>query len=206
MKKLNITNLKFGRLTALEEFGFHQSPSRKQILWKCICDCGQFKIVRLNSLTSGLTNSCGCLRKEGNNKKHGMASTIEYNTWLNIKNRCLNKNNPNYYLYGGRGITISKEWKNSFEVFFKDMGKRPKNTSIDRIDNSKGYSKDNCRWATNFIQSRNKRSNSFYKFNGLEMCLTDWANHLNIHVSSLHERLQKWPFEKALTTFKEIKN
>ena len=71
--KLNITNMKFGKLTAIRPNGFYQSPSRKHILWLCLCECGKEKTVRLNSLRSGKLQSCGCLLKEGNNKTHGMA-------------------------------------------------------------------------------------------------------------------------------------
>jgi hypothetical protein len=206
--KLDITNMKFGKLTAIKPNGFYQSPSRKHILWLCKCDCGIEKTVRLNSLRSGKLQSCGCLLKAGNNKTHGMSRnnnrTPEYTTWCKIKQRCLNKNSKDYFLYGGRGITISNEWLNSFETFFNDMGLKPsKNYSIDRIDNSKGYSKENCRWATNFTQSRNKRTNRFYELNNMNMCMTDWADYLGISFTTLNERLTKWTLEKSLTTFKE---
>ena len=206
--KLNITNMKFGKLTAIRTNGFYQSPSRKHILWLCRCECGKEKTVRLNSLRSGKLQSCGCLLKEGNNKTHGMASGIkrtpEYIAWCRIKQSCLNKTSPNYFLYGERGITVSDEWKNSFETFFADMGLKPnKNYSIDRIDNSKGYSKENCRWTTNFIQARNKRNNRFYKLDDMNMCMADWANYLGISFATLNERLTKWTLEKSLTTFKE---
>ncbi len=206
--KLDITNIRFGKLTAIKPNGFYQSPSRKHILWLCKCDCGKEKTIRLNSLRSGIVRSCGCLFKEGNNKTHGMSCgyerTPEYITWCGIKQRCLNKNSTDYYLYGGRGITISNEWNNSFEVFFNDMGLKPnKNYSIDRVDNSKGYSKENCVWATNFSQARNKRTNRFYELNDMNMCITDWANYLGISFATLNQRLTKWTLEKSLTTFKE---
>jgi hypothetical protein len=88
----------------------------------------------------------------------------EYTIWQNMKTRCYNKKTPNYKDYGGRGIVMSEQWKDSFETFYKDMGKRPsKKHSVDRIDNNKGYSKENCRWATMIEQARNKRNSSLNK-------------------------------------------
>lgn len=91
-------------------------------------------------------------------ESHGMYRTTTYKTWRSMKERVLNPLNSNFKNYGGRGITICDEWKNSFLAFYRDMGPRPsKNHSIDRIDNEKGYSKENCRWATKTEQSRNQR-------------------------------------------------
>lgn len=90
-------------------------------------------------------------------EQHGLRKTPEYNTWANMLSRCCNQNNTHYANYGGRGITICDEWRSSFLAFFKDMGARPKNTTLDRIDNSKGYSPDNCRWVSQTIQNMNKR-------------------------------------------------
>lgn len=99
---------------------------------------------------------------------------------------------------------MCKRWSDSFEAFFEDMGKKPDGMkSIDRIDVDGNYCKENCRWATDHMQSRNKRNNTYLELNGLEMCLADWAKHLNINVSTLIQRLRAWPLEKALSTFKE---
>jgi len=90
--------------------------------------------------------------------KHKVLSPREYNTWINIKQRCYNKNDPAYKYYGGRGITLCKEWENSFEAFLNDVGRRPTSKhSIDRIDNSGNYEPSNCRWATHKEQGRNTR-------------------------------------------------
>jgi len=133
--KLDITGLTFGRLTALYPNGHDISPSRKHILWKCICDCGKEVNIRLNNLRSGHAKSCGCIKKEGNHtRKHGMTHTAEYQTWARIKARCNNPKHKDFADYGGRGIKICSEWANSFEKFFLDMGKRPEGmTSIDKL-------------------------------------------------------------------------
>jgi len=90
-------------------------------------------------------------------ENHGMYKSLEYSSWFNMKQRCFNKNNVRYKDYGGRGITVCDRWKNSFENFYNDMGERKEGFSLDRIDNNKGYYKENCRWSDNIEQGRNRR-------------------------------------------------
>lgn len=91
-------------------------------------------------------------------ERHGMRKTVEYQTWVNIRQRCYSKGDTKYEYYGGRGITVCDEWLKSFVLFFLDMGCRPsRRHSIDRIDNDKGYSVDNCRWVTRRTQTQNRR-------------------------------------------------
>lgn len=122
---------------------------------------------------------------------HGMSNTTEYKTWERIKKRCYNKNVYNYCDYGGRGILMCDEWKNSFEVFYKDMGDRPEGTSIDRIDNDKGYSKENCRWATNEEQCNNRRSNINITYKGETQTLAQWCRELNLEYQTVKARIQE---------------
>jgi len=208
VSKLNITGMRFGRLMAIHPNGHDINPSRKHILWACVCDCGVTTDVRLNALRSGGTKSCGCIQKEGNfNRKHGMTKTPEYRSWAHIKARCFNPKHKDFSDYGGRGIKMCESWEKSFEAFFADMGKKPEGMkSIDRIDVNGNYCKENCRWANDHMQSRNKRNNRYLELNGLEMCLSDWATHLGINVSTLIQRIREWPLEKALSTFKEHSN
>ena len=91
-------------------------------------------------------------------KKHGMIYSSEYRIWQGLKNRCLNSKGRDYRYYGGRGITVCDEWRDSFLNFYEDMGERPEGTSLDRIDVNGDYTPDNCRWANNIIQARNKRT------------------------------------------------
>lgn len=149
LRKNNLTGQVFSRWTVIKEGkGTRSSGGQSIRTWVCQCDCGVTREVNGNSLTTGKSQSCGCLQKELISKAsitHGQSDTRTYATWRAIKERCLNPNNPRYESYKNRGIC--KEWENSFEQFYKDMGPRPGDDySIDRIDNDLEYSKDNCRW------------------------------------------------------------
>lgn len=134
-------------------------------------------------------------------QNHGKSYDPEYRAWHDMHNRCNLPTIAAYKDYGGRGISVCDEWK-SFEVFYQDMGPRPSSKhSIDRKDNSLGYSKENCRWATKQEQARNTRQCHLLTFNSETRCLTDWAVHFNLSPNTLTGRLKKgWSINKALTT------
>lgn len=130
-----------------------------------LCDCGNESTATLNSLKCGFAASCGCYRTELAIAavKHGDARkakpTREYKTWVNMIGRCENPNVERYPSYGGRGISICKEWRESFEAFLRDMGRKPSpEHSIDRKDVNGNYEPGNCRWATAEVQANNKRN------------------------------------------------
>lgn len=132
--------------------------------------------------------------------RHNRHRSAEYQTWSHIKRRCLNPRVPQYKDYGGRGITICDEWRESFPAFYKDMGDKPgPEFSIDRIDNEKGYSKQNCRWATRQMQARNTRRTRMISHNGKKQCLEDWASELGFSRMSLVQRLRRYSVEVALS-------
>jgi hypothetical protein len=128
-----------------------------QVMWLCRCDCGAPALVIASYVRLGRTKSCGCLRA-GNRLTHGHRGSRSraYAAWSNMKNRCDSPNNREYVGYGGRGIAYDPAWA-KFENFLADMGEPGEGLSIDRIDNDKGYYKDNCRWADKSTQRRNKR-------------------------------------------------
>lgn len=147
----------FGNLLAI-------SPDLvKKNYWNCLCACGNNVSVQTGHMISGRCTSCGCTRK-----KHGMYGTPTYISWQAMLQRCTNPNNTNYSKYGGSGVTVSDLWNpangGSFENFFKDMGPRPLNTSLNRIAGAKHYNKENCEWAKVGIQSFDKPTNKRNKF------------------------------------------
>lgn len=161
--KINLIGKIFGRLRVI---GYAGKNKRRQTLWNCVCNCGEKPIVLSYSLRSGRTVSCGCFIRElllQKSTSHGHArqgkETPEYRAWQHAKSRCFNPRVWNYEEYGGRGITMSEDWKNSFENFLKDMGPRPSNNySLDRYPNNDGnYEPGNCRWATSSEQAFNRR-------------------------------------------------
>jgi hypothetical protein len=137
--------------------------------------------------------------KHGHNRKSG--SSPEYHSWSSMKQRCLNPNHDYYPAYGGNGVTICDEWTNSFEKFLEDMGPRPKGTSLDRRDNSKGYCKENCQWATRAHQQVNRNNSKFHTFQGETLCLAEWARKYTMPYNTLDNRIKAgWSIEKALLT------
>lgn len=154
---------KFGRLTVLEKFESYVSPSgKKQGRWLCLCDCGNEVAIITSNLSRGTSTSCGCFAKENTSRikrKHGgtLDRSKGYRAWTKMINRCTNPNSKDYPEWGGRGITISEEWRHSFENFIRDMGERPSGFLLDRIDVNGNYCKENCRWADPSLSRFNTR-------------------------------------------------
>lgn len=203
----DITGLTFGRLKVVKLAEIDKMGEAK---WLCECVCGNQKIVTGNKLRSGNTLSCGCLREEVRgtyNRTHGMSASGKkknrlYNIWLNMKRRCTNKNNPEFYLYGGRGISICKEWLD-FSVFadwafshgYQD------DLSIDRIDVNGPYTPENCRWITNKSQQNNKRNNHILTVNGETHTIAEWSEISGIKYDTIERRINKygWTEKEAVT-------
>ena len=196
---------RFGRLEVIEVVG--KDNYRKNI-YRCLCDCGNYTNAVSTKLTAGKKKSCGCLMKEYQKElsgkvTHGESGTPEYICWVNIKGRCCNPNHPSYPDYGGRGITLCKEWENDFGKFFEEVGHRPSEYhSIERVDNNKGYEPGNIRWALLDEQSLNKRWTIWVEYNGENWKLTDLCRKLGKDPVLVRGRYkQGWTLENALNGF-----
>lgn len=114
-----------------------------------------------------------------------------YKLWVGIKDRCLNPDNKAYHRYGGRGITMAREWVNDFAAFQAAVGPRPKGATLDRIDNSKGYEPNNVRWTTHKVQANNRETNVVLTYNNMTMTLAQWADYLGWKYGLLASRWKK---------------
>lgn len=191
MRALDITNNRYGRLTAICRAHYIGKGTR----WKCKCDCGKEAIIALDSLRAGLTKSCGCIRIEivrARSITHGNSVsgkiTKELRAWSHMKGRCLNPNDHRYKDYGARGIKICDKWINNFEEFLSDMGKCPPDHSIERRNVNGNYEPSNCYWATTHVQARTRRDNIYVQYEGETMILKDYAARVGVPYRQLHLR------------------
>lgn len=194
------TNIKvgqqFGRLTVLERLPRNDGHTS---WWKCRCSCGKEKDVRGTCLTQGFTKSCGCLRREGLQKhgyqmmyKHGGYGTPLYKVWRGMIQRCRNKTNPSYHLYGERGIRVCDEWENDFASFreWAMANGYEEGLSIDRIDVNGNYEPSNCRWLTMREQQSNKRNNVYVTYNGETHTASEWARRVGTYPARICQRIK----------------
>ena len=212
----DLTNQKFGRLTALKAI---EERKNGCIVWFCRCKCGKTCDIRSTHLRNGNTQSCGCLQVDrivehnANQDKsrfatHGMSETATYQTWKNMKQRCLNINNKDYKNYGGRGIVVCDRWL-KFENFFEDMGEKPKGLTIDRINNNGNYGQNNCWWTTRIDQSANMRRATWFTAKNMKTgkvymsnSRKEFAAQHGLHATNIcaclrgkYRRYHEWTFE-----------
>jgi hypothetical protein len=192
---------RFGKLVTVEVVG-HGRPHGR--LWLLKCDCGNTQKTSSARLNNNHVRSCGCLVAESIRAAkitHNMTKTPEYRCWSHIKSRCYNPRTPDYKNYMDRGIRMCDEWKNSFETFFSDMGKRPTTKhTIERVDNNGLYEKLNCVWATRLVQNANRRNTHLLTFRGETMTKRQWALRLGIGYATVQYRLKAgWSVERTLT-------
>lgn len=195
----DLSGMNFGILTVISRAGSNKGGSA---LWKCICKCGEERIIEGTGLRAGRNKSCGCASPRFTKErviKHGMSSSRCYRIWRGMITRCSEKSSGksrrNYYL---KGITVCERWMR-FENFFEDMGIPNDGFSLDRIDGTKGYSPENCRWATIKQQANNTISNRIIRFKGKCATVSEWAANIGMKSNTLEYRLLRgWSIEDAL--------
>lgn len=201
--KHDMTGEHFGRLTVLRYAG--KAPNGHS-RWLCQCACGQITTVTRSNLIAGRQVSCGCKRQEQASQMnyiHGGRRTRLYSIWSNMITRTENPNGTAYHRYGGRGIKVCSEWRDSFPIFrawalahgYRD------GLTLERIDNDGGYSPDNCRWATWQEQFNHRCDTHYITFDGKTQSLTRWARERALPPSALFQRVYAgWNAQRALTT------
>lgn len=191
--------IKYGKLTPTALMSGNICRNR---VWHCICDCGKETDAKETSLISGKKQSCGCLYSESSARKtHGETKTRLHKIWSGMIDRCNNPHCHDYNNYGGRGITIYKEWENY--IFFRNWALSHDyscDLTIERINVNGNYEPSNCRWATTKEQQNNRRNNHIIEYCGEAHNITEWSVILGINIGALKQRIHMgWSTEKAFT-------
>lgn len=206
MKKRDLTNMRFGRLTAIKSIGKNKWGN---CMWLCICDCGKEHIVPSGKLINERSSSCGCLKKELCTKrleKHGLTTNGEPRTfiiWKGMKARCYNPNSISFKSYGKRGIKVCKEWL-SFEKFhtWAMLNGYKDNLTLDRINPDDDYKPDNCRWISSDENKMRQRKSILLTIEDTTLSITRWGKKLGISrfvISKYYKFAGKEKTEKALS-------
>lgn len=197
-KRKDLAGHKFPHITVL----FYAYTENFKTCWYCLCECGRTKVIDHGHLMRNPeTRRCGiCIRRGGT---HGMSSSITYVSWKSMLKRCYYPSAPatSKRNYQEKGITVCDEWRESFENFFADMGERPPLAyTIDRKDNTLGYFKDNCRWATRSEQMNNSSHVHLITYQDQTHSIREWAEILGHSEKVLYWRLKRWTIERSFTT------
>jgi hypothetical protein len=181
---IDITGTRFKRLLVVDFL----ERSKDKTFWVCVCDCGELCAVEGHHLKCGDTGSCGCLHREITTV-HGMSNHSIYRLWYAVMERCYNEKAHMFKHYGGRGITVCKRW-HVFNNFFEDMGFKPTGKTLDRVNNSLGYSKNNCRWATHREQMNNTRKNIDTRIvvGSGALTIADFCRKFSANYSTVHSK------------------
>lgn len=180
---------RFGRLLVI-----NSAPSLpKKRRWLCKCDCGNEYTVITAKLNNGHVRSCGCMRSEtarARMQTHKMSGSITHKRWKSMLSRCFTVNSKSYPRYGGRGITVCAQWKDSFEIFLRDMGECPDDgLTLERKETDGNYEPSNCKWATRKEQNRNTSRNRLLEYHGEKRCVSEWAEILGLSVNTIYKRI-----------------
>ena len=204
----DLTGQRFGKLIALEPIG---QDKHKNVIWLCRCDCGRTHEVVSRALVNGSTKSCGCyergkFRNKQNVEHHGGSDERLYRVWGGMLNRCYDKNRSEYPNYGGRGITVCEEWKESYAEFRRwalangyDPELPGSECSIDRIDVNAGYCPANCRWVPMDEQLRNTQTTIHLDYRGRSITMREASEIGGITIKTIWARIKRgWSVERAI--------
>jgi len=197
---IDLTGQRFGRLVVTGISHKKAISSGTVIYWTCLCDCGSATSVRSQLLREGETRSCGCLAKEVTRDRarvHGGTGSATYTSWRAMRERCNNKNNKRYANYGGRGIKVCQRWEN-FEAFLEDMGERPEDKTLERLDVNRDYEPGNCVWLDASKQAQNTTRSRRVSYQGRVWSLKELADQIGITPRAMAIRLSKYPVEYAM--------
>lgn len=201
---VDLSGKRFGSLSVIERTKTVKERDRSYAhFWRCRCDCGAELEINHRYLTRGSKRSCGCDELPSQLKHGGTRNyqrSAEYRTWAAMLERCNSPSSASYKNYGAIGRVVCERW-NQFSAFIEDMGRRPTaGHTLERIDNEKGYSPENCKWATRKEQMRNVRYNVHLTLDGRTQCVAAWAEELGLSAMKIYKRLYRgWSQERALT-------
>lgn len=194
----NLIGQKFGRLTVIRSLSMKERKC-KTFKWLCKCDCGNETTTSTQKLMNGDQVSCGCQKKErvGQlNRKYKCTNKHLYGVYKAMVNRCVNKKDPSYHNYGGRGIKVYDEWLNDFDTFADwalssgyVLDAPQGQYTLDRKDNNKDYSPDNCRWVSMSVQQNNKRTCHYIEYSGETHTIAEWARKFGYRYNYLYNHL-----------------
>lgn len=203
----NLVGKKFGRIAVVEKVG----KRKNKIIWMCKCDCGGIIPVSGDSLKSGNTKSCGCYKSyatANRNRTHNKSATRIYGIWHAMKQRCYYEKNVCYKDYGGRGISVCKEWLNDFQAFYDwaMTNGYADDLTLDRIDVNGNYEPNNCKWSTQEEQATNKRNSRYIEYHGELKTLSEWSKITKIDHKTISYRIEKgYPMDKVFAR-KDLRN
>lgn len=199
----NLTNKEFGYLTAISVDD--SKSNSNHIYWKCKCACGNTRSLQTYQLTSGKVTSCGCMNKKTKKSEIISKNRRLYSVYYSMLARCNNPKSISYKSYGAKGIKVCEEWKeySNFYNWSINNGYDDK-LSIDRIDNSKGYSPSNCRWIPLSEQTKNRTNNVLYTHNGETYIMSEWCKILDFPFTLAKSRRKEAKKKNIEPTFEYV--
>lgn len=210
---LDLVGKRFGRLVVTDFVYKDRYP-----YYHCVCDCGNVKDVMGYSLTSGNTKSCGCLKKgqystrrasrryQGRYDKYGHSRI--YSIWNAMNSRCYNPKMQAYPRYGGRGIEVCAEWRDSFQAFhdWAAVNGYGDDLTLDRIDSCGDYGPDNCRWVSLEVQNNNRRDNVYLTCDGERMTIAQWARRTGASKAAMYKRYSRGWSDREIIYGRSVRN